>query len=375
MAGLTSLQARLFAAIALVAVVALVGGGWWLRVAVRTELDRQVQVERTVTPTGVVEEVRELVGPAGGDARLGLAAALDRRLWVALFVVLAGAALATAIVARRILGPVGDLHRAATAMAGGALDTRVAVRGRDEVAGLGRAFNDMAVALERAERQKRDLTNDVAHELRTPLTNLRCHVEALRDGVARPSTETAAALHDDVLQLQRLVDDLGLLAQVDARQLPLDPEPVDLGECVAGLARDLRARAVGAGVAIDATAPDTPVVARVDRGRLRQVLMNLIDNALAHTPAGGRMEMAAGRGVDGRATLRVTDTGEGIAPEHLPHVFDRFYRADPSRSRQTGGVGLGLAIARQIVRASGGDLTVESAPGRGTTFTIALPPF
>ena len=256
-------------------------------------------------------------------------------------------------------------------MSSGDRAVRVDVRGADELAALARAFNVMAEGLDREERRKRELTNDIAHELRTPVTNLRCHLEALQDGVAPFTAGTARALHADVVHLQRLVDDLGELAQVEARELRLEPERTDLSTVVEHLARELEPRLASAGLTLERRT-EGRVQAWVDPERLRQVLRNLVENAVAHTPAGGRIEIEL-TADESSASIGVSDTGEGIAAQHLPRVFDRFYRADPARSRRTGGAGLGLAIARQIVVQSGGDIAVVSEPGRSTTFTVRVP--
>jgi two-component system sensor histidine kinase BaeS len=297
---------------------------------------------------------------------------IDRRiLWLFAAIVVGGGAV-TFVVTRQALAPLRDLRTAATRLADGDLRVRVAERGAAEFVTLARAFNGMAGRLEDQERLKRALTNDVAHELRTPLTNLRCHLEALADGLVHADASGIAALQADVRQLERLVDDLGLLAQADTQSLPLHPEAVDVAALARDVAREVEPRAAAAGLAVGASTGAGPATAWVDPGRIRQVMANLVENAIAHTPAGGRLEIRVAR-MGNDLEIAVADTGEGIGAEHLPHVFDRFYRADPSRSRRTGGVGLGLAIARQLVVASGGRIEVESRPGAGTTFRILLP--
>jgi two-component system sensor histidine kinase BaeS len=312
----------------------------------------------------VIERVTEAEAPPAPPP-------LDRRLLLVFGVVVVGAAAATIVIAQHTLGPLRTLRAAAETVASGDLSARVPERGAEELASLARAFNLMAGRLEQQDRLKRDLTNDVAHELRTPITNLRCHLEAIVDGVVRVDAETIGALGADVRQLERLVEDLGLLAQADAGQLRLTPEHVALSTVVTEIARDLAPRLAIAGITLDRdVAADAHVC--VDRIRLRQILANLLDNAIAHTPSGGRIVVAA-RANGAGAVVEVRDTGEGIAPEHLPHLFDRFYRADPSRSRRTGGAGLGLAIAKHLVTASHGTIAVASEPGRGAVFTVKLP--
>ena len=375
-----SVTTRFFAALVAVSLIALALGTWWVRRAVEAHLGQQLIVEQTIERRGgdeVVRERRYATPPTPGAiaaARQPDAAGLTRRLLIALSVVVLGAAAVTALVARRVLGPVRALRDAAESMAAGRLDTRVPETGDDELSALARAFNSMAHALGEQERLKRDLTNDIAHELRTPLTDLRCHVEALQDGVVAAQPGTLAQLHGQIAHLQRLVDDLGDLARTEARQLRLEPESVNVGDIVAQAIQQAAPRAAALGVRVESRVTDAAMVVWGDRARVLQVLSNLLDNALAHTPPDGTVTFAARR--DARDTIiEVRDTGEGIAGEHLPHVFDRFYRADPSRSRATGGAGLGLAIARQVVEASGGRITAASEPGAGTTFEVRWPSF
>jgi signal transduction histidine kinase len=233
---------------------------------------------------------------------------------------------------------------------------------------------------------------DVAHELRTPLTVIQGNLQAILDGVYPLDTQQVAGLYDETRLLTRLVDDLRDLALAEAGQLRIERLPVDLygvaKTAVAGFAA--AAEAAGVTLALDGEERKTPAVDAAGSGapasgevgmeavvdgdadRLAQVLRNLLSNALRHTPAGGAVTVRI-RQSEGRVQLQVADTGSGIAPEDLPNVFDRFYRADKSRSRRGGGAGLGLAIARQIVLAHDGDLTVESRPGAGATFTVTLP--
>jgi two-component system sensor histidine kinase BaeS len=367
-----SLTARLFLAIAVVALVALFVGAWLVRRAVHYELNEQVTVMRTggaEGPNAKQQVVREIVVTPDAAAA---AQTLDRRLLAALALVLAGSAIATAVVAKRILGPVVNLREAAQELAQGNLSMRVPVEGAVELAALSDTFNLMAHRLEEQEQLKRDLTNDVAHELRTPITNLRCHIEAMTDGLVPLSAEALSTLAEDVKQLDRLVSDLGELAQADARQLVLHPEAVEVGEVVALLSRELAPRITAANLTLAADVQSDLPPVWMDRGRLIQILSNLLNNAIVHTPAGGRIAVIVKRRST-RVRIEVQDTGDGIEMRHLPYVFDRFYRADPSRSRRTGGAGLGLAITRQMILASGGLINVLSQPGHGTTFTVHLP--
>lgn len=293
--------------------------------------------------------------------------------WLIAGVAVAGllALIVTALLARRILGPVEALTKAASAMGEGRLDQRVPVKGRDEIGELARAFNGMAESLERAEQLRRRLVGDVAHELRTPLTSIRCQVESIQEKLVEPGPEVIASIQEEVLALSRLVDDLQDLALAEAGQLRLDRRPVPLEETARAVARALAATAGGKHPEVRIELDELPQVDG-DPERLRQILRNLLENALRHTPPEGSVELT-GQAAGGWVDLRIRDTGPGIDPEHLPHLFDRFYRADPSRERATGGAGLGLAIVKQLVEAHGGRVSAESRPGAGTTFTVRLP--
>ncbi len=271
----------------------------------------------------------------------------------------------------RLLRPIEALTAAMRRMAAGDLAARVPDRGGDEVAELARGFNAMAEGRERQERLRRDLVNDVAHELRTPLTHLRAQIDAIRDGLHPLDLGALASLDDEVETLTRLVGDLQDLTLSEAGVLRLDLESLEPGALIESACAGVRARARAAGIALEVEPGDVPRV-RADAARAQQVLRAVLDNALRHTPSGGRVRLSV-RLVGERVELSVSDSGAGIAPEHLALVFERFWRADPSRARATGGAGLGLAIARQLARAQGGDLTAESLPGSGATLRFSLP--
>lgn len=281
------------------------------------------------------------------------------------------AVLLTLALSRRILAPVEALTTAVRRMGSGDRSARVAERGSDEISTLARAFNAMADALARTEGLRRTLVTDVAHELRTPLTNLRCQIEVLQDGLQAADPAALASLHEETLLLARLVDDLQDLALAESGHLPLRLAPLRLDEVVLAALAAMRIGAQERGITAQSEVP-ADVVVNADRERLGQVLRNLLANAATHTPNRGAISVTAHRTGD-FVRLVVADTGAGIAAEHLPHVFDRFYRADPSRARATGGAGLGLAIVKQLVEAHGGSVAVASEPGQGTHFTITLP--
>jgi two-component system OmpR family sensor kinase/two-component system sensor histidine kinase BaeS len=287
--------------------------------------------------------------------------------------------------------PIRRITEGARQLAAGKLDVQVRGAAIRELDDLAQSFNAMAQALNNADRQRRQMTADIAHELRTPLTVIKGRLEGMQDGIYQATPDQVARLLDETALLGRLIEDLRLLALADAGQLPLYLAPVaprDLLEHAAAALADA-ARAQHVIVCVDA--PDDLPTVSVDPQRMSQVLGNLLGNALRHMPADGAITLAArvitgGRqeqmvlrqGVSGAdhdsfVELTVTDTGSGIAPDDLPYIFDRFWRADRSRTRSSGGTGLGLAIARQIVVAHGGAITADSTPGTGTTMTIRLP--
>lgn len=286
-------------------------------------------------------------------------------------VVLLVAAAVTVAAGRRLVRPIRALTVAAGRMADGDRGTRVPLRGNDEITRLAAAFNTMADAIATTDRQRRTLVSDVAHELRTPLANIRSHLEAVQDGVLRFDPALVGSLLEEESLLERLVTDLHDLALADAGMLRVHPEERQAADLAEQAVAAHRATAEACGVDLRVAA-ERSVVVRADPARLRQALGNLVSNAIRHTPPGGAVVVAV-RGHADAVEFAVADTGTGIAAEHLPHVFDRFYRADPSRSRATGGSGLGLAITKHLVEAHAGTLTATSTPGRGSTFTIHLP--
>jgi signal transduction histidine kinase len=264
---------------------------------------------------------------------------------------------------------------AADAIAEGNLSARVPAHGPGEFSRLADSFNHMAEELERGDRQRRKLTADVAHELRTPIHVIQGNLEGILDGVYEPTEGHISATLDETRALSRLVDDLRTLSLAESGQLPLVWEPVDVAELLADVSTSFSGQAEAAGIDLRVEIDEDPALPDItaDAGRLDQVLSNLMANALRHTPSGGTISLRGERAGDG-VCITVRDTGEGIPPEDLPYIFDRFWRGDRSRSHTGGaGSGLGLAIARQLVQAHGGHIGVESQPGQGTTFTIELP--
>jgi signal transduction histidine kinase len=296
---------------------------------------------------------------------------VNQAIFVAGLLSLGAALVGAALLTAGLLRPVRELTVAARAMAGGDLSRRVAVRGRDEVGELSQAFNHMGESLQQAESLRRDMTADIAHELRNPLSVMQARVEAVIDGVYPPTAEHLQPVLEQTRLLSRLVEDLRTLALADAGQLTLDRQEIDLAGVVGRTVAGYQAQAQSAGVELRIRlAGDVRVEA--DPGRIEQVIGNLLSNAVRHAPPGSAVEVTLEIHAN-LARLEVADGGEGIPAEALPNVFERFYRADRSRSREAGGSGLGLAISRQLILAHGGSITAANRPQGGAVFTIELP--
>ncbi len=320
---------------------------------------RREQLRPYVAPAALLF----ISSPSGQPAAVGLSSAGTFRIVGAAVLVLVLTVVVSILLAGRVVRPLRTLTVAAQRMRAGDSSARATVKSRWEIAELAGAFNQMSEHLARTERQRKELVSDVSHELRTPLGNIRGWLVAAQDGVADLDPALVASLLEETLLLQHLVDDLQELALADAGELRLHPEPMNAGDLL-----DQVAAAHGAGLTVAKTG-DLDLYA--DPVRLRQAVGNLVVNAVRHTPAEGRITLR-GREDGDHVVIEVSDTGSGIAPEHLPHVFDRFWRAERSRNRQTGGSGLGLAIVRHLVEAHGGTVSVASEPGVGTTFTLRL---
>jgi two-component system OmpR family sensor kinase/two-component system sensor histidine kinase BaeS len=323
-------------------------------------------------------------------------ARVNRAVFLAALAAGAVALILGAVLVRQITAPLGELAQAAGRIAGGDLGTRVEIASSDELGRVGAAFNQMITSLSHQEQLRRNLMADIAHELRTPISVIQGQVEALQDGIFPLTSDSLEPIHNNARLLSRLVEDLRTLAQAEAGQLELDRQPVNLTEVVDDLFDGLRSQAEAKGVTLHADVPTNLPAVDADPQRLRQILLNLLSNALRHTPAGvvsvqcsvishqssvisHQLSVNSEQSDEELITdhcllITVTDSGPGISPEDLPHIFDRFYRGDKSRSRQTGGMGLGLAIAKQLVELHGGRIWAESAgAGQGATFYVVLP--
>jgi two-component system sensor histidine kinase BaeS len=283
---------------------------------------------------------------------------------------LIAALLSAGLISVTLVRPLRRLTLAADRMGEGDLAARADVGGGAELAQLGSSFNRMAASLAREDELRRAAAADIAHELRTPVTGIVARIEAAQDGVMADPEANLVAMHEEALRLARLIEDVSQLAEAEKPELLVEKSRVDVGAVVRQRATAQADFFRAKGIAFERDV--RPVAVHADASRVEQIVDNLLSNALRYTDAGGVVRLRAGRRGP-NAVLEVSDTGIGIAPDELPRIFDRFWRSDRSRSRATGGSGIGLAVVRELVDAHGGEVEVESAPGRGTLFRVTLP--
>ena len=303
---------------------------------------------------------------------LRLSASINRSLLLGGSMAIAIALILTFVLSRRITSPIGVLAKAARRLGRGDLSQRVELQGEGEVAALAQAFNSMAADLEHAEQLRRNLVADVAHELRTPLSNIQGYLEAIRDRVMKPDAATIRSLNEEAALLSRLVDELQELSLAEAGELKLVYQAEDIAKLVKQAVTPWQPQLTTKEISLSLDLPDNLPLVNIDWQRVNQVLHNLLENAVAHTGKGGTINVAATTQGDW-VEVSVSDTGEGIPAEDLPNIFERFYRVDKSRARVTGGSGLGLTIAKRLVEAHGGTITVQSKLGKGSRFSFTLP--
>jgi histidine kinase len=306
------------------------------------------------------------------DLRKNFIAMLNDVLAVAALVSVIAAVALSIFTARRIVRPLRAMTQASQHIASGDYHQRVHTPNEDELGELAGSFNQMAETLEQTEQRRVELLGDVAHELRTPLSSIRSAMEGLVDGVLPAEPATFQSVQHEVARLQRLVQDLEELSRAEAGQIVLDLRPADIGALLQAAVERLRSQFDDKNVRLHLEiAPALPTV-HIDTARIMQVLVNLLGNALQYTPTGGLVTIVA-RAEGHELLVSVRDTGIGISPEHLPHLFERFYRVDRSRSRAGGGSGIGLTICKHLVEAHGGRIWANSpGVGQGSTFTLAL---
>lgn len=303
---------------------------------------------------------------------LRLSTAINRSLLLGGSLAIVIALLLTFVLSRRITSPIGVLAKAARRLGRGDLSQRVQLQGEGEVAALAQAFNSMAADLEHAEQLRRNLVADVAHELRTPLSNIQGYLEAIRDRVIKPDAATIRSLNEEAALLSRLVDELQELSLAEAGELKLVYQAEDITKLVKQAVTPWQPQLAAKEISLSLDLPDNLPLVNIDWQRVNQVLHNLLENAVAYTHKGGTINVAATTQGDW-VEVCVSDTGEGIPAEDLPNIFERFYRVDKSRARVTGGSGLGLTIAKRLVEAHGGTITVQSKLGKGSRFSFTLP--
>lgn len=276
------------------------------------------------------------------------------------------------ILAQYFMRPLRELTAAIRQMNKGVLKQQLPVRTQDELGELTRSFNQMSADLDRSAQLRRQMTADIAHELRTPLTVITGYLEGLRDGTLKPTTARFETMHEEAVQLNRLIADLRTLSLADAGELKLTYQTVDLREFLDHIVSSFAHLADSSGIEISAQVEADLRPVEIDMDRMRQVLSNLVSNALRYTSDADEIILSAQRDSGSTVIISVRDTGEGIPPEKLTYIFDRFYRVSESRDASSGGTGLGLAIARSIVNAHGGKIAAHSTLGQGTEIRIQL---
>jgi signal transduction histidine kinase len=303
---------------------------------------------------------------------LRLSTSINRSLLLGGSLAIVIALILTLVLSRRMTSPIGVLAKAARRLGRGDLSQRVQLQGEGEVAALAQAFNFMAADLEHAEQLRRNLVADVAHELRTPLSNIQGYLEAIRDEVIKPNAATIRSLNEEAALLSRLVNELQELSLAEAGELKLVYQEEDITKLVKQAVTPWQPQLAAKEISLSLDLSDNLPLVNIDWQRVNQVLHNLLENAVAYTHKGGTISVAAMTQGDW-VEVSVSDTGEGIPAEDLPHIFERFYRVDKSRARATGGSGLGLTIAKRLVEAHGGKITVQSKLGKGSRFSFTLP--
>jgi two-component system OmpR family sensor kinase/two-component system sensor histidine kinase BaeS len=306
---------------------------------------------------------------AAGD----FVSSVNHSTWLAGGIAAIVALLLGSILFFQIVSPIQKLTTAAQKIASGDLKQRITTQSQDEIGTLATTFNQMADSLAKHEELRRNMIADVAHELRTPLTVIQGNLEAMLDGVLPTSPQEIATLRDEAALLTRLVADLRLLSLAESGQLKLERVRTNIAELTTHAVEPFHLQAQSSQVELKLELASNLPQVEVDTDRITQVIRNLLSNALRHTPEGGQVTISCERDTPHQVVITVSDTGEGISPADLPFVFDRFYRADKSRSRISGGSGIGLTIVKQLVEAHGGTVWVENQPPRGTTFGFTLP--
>ena len=308
-----------------------------------------------------------------GQAERNFIDDFQRSLLIAALVTVAIAICLGMVMSKLVTRPMQRLASSARKIASGDLTQRVQHRSDDEVGEVSNAFNSMAEQLEKKEKSRKQLLADIAHELRNPLSIIQGNLEAWLDGVIKPAPEQIASVYDETVLLNRLITDLRELSLAEAGQLKLHLERVDLADLINNEITVFQARTQEKAVTLKALLDKNLPIVNIDRDRIRQVLHNLLENALRFTPARGVISVKAGLDEKNRVIISMADTGSGIDINNLPFVFDQFYKADKSRQRSHGGAGIGLALVKKFVELHGGTVWVESERDKGSTFYFSIP--
>ncbi len=341
-----------------------------------SQISREI-VESMGVPIIVNNALVGTLVPASGVHRLSVLeeqflSSVRRALALASLIAAGAALVLGGLFVRGVVAPLRHLDRASQRLAHGDFSHRVPVTSHDEIGHVAESFNRMAERLEKSEKLRRQMIADIAHELRTPLTVIQGNLQAILDNVYEPTPEVIASIHEESVLLARLVSDLRELSLAEAGELRLEKRVTDLRELVQHAVTVIDPQLRAKNITLTLELPHDPVSVEIDAQRIEQVLLNLLTNAERYTPVEGQIRLVLTvRGSE--AVVQISDTGPGIKPEDLPYVFERFWRADKSRSRATGGSGLGLAIAKYFIEAHSGHIWVESTPGQGATFLFSLP--
>lgn len=333
--------------------------------------ETQLSLGQAASETGAVTTASQPIGMVSQQERFQ--AVVDQGLLISAFAALTAAVVVSLFVSRRIVEPLQALSFTSQRLARGYYHERTSIQSDDELADLSQSINQLAEALEQTEQRRLALLADVAHELRTPLTTIEGYMEGLIDGVIRPEDRIFAMIQHEAVRLKWLIEELALLSRAEAGQLRVTLRPTALPRLFEHVAAQFQPQFNSKHVQLTwKLPPDLPLI-MADADRLEQIIINLLSNALRYTPAGGSVTLSA-EAHDFFVQIGVRDTGIGIAAEHLPHIFERFYRVDKSRARQSGGTGIGLTITRHLVYAQGGEIWVDSdGAGHGATFYVTLP--
>lgn len=335
--------------------------------------DQQAQYIQDGNQTlGILYEGLEIRSPISTGSVHALSNSINQSLVWGGVIALAGALVITLFLSRKISAPIHALSVATTRLGEGDFAQRVNFEGRDEVGKLVKNFNSMANEIMQAEERRRNLVADVAHELGTPVSDIRSYLEAIHDGLMEPTQANLDSLYEDILLLSRLINDLQLLAQADAGELNLVPQPENIARIITSAVASAQPRVDGKGISLKLDVPDQLPSTEIDSQRISQILNNLLDNAIRHTSQEGVITVTV-RERKSNIEIIVSDNGEGIPSEDLPRIFERFHRVDKSRAKATGGSGLGLTITKRLVEAHGGKIEVQSELGKGTRFTFTIP--